>query len=140
LSKEQRPTVPFVLSLISGIFTLIGGFTMTYLGTFRFNALRLEFMERLAMRGYRYAFAAGPGFFPQLVSFVGILGIIFGVIVIVSAVMLNRRPRQHQIWGVLILIFSILSVFGGMAGYLVGLVLGILGGALAIAWKPSPAS
>lgn len=57
-----------------------------------------------------------------------------------SAVMLNRYPRQHQTWGIVILIFSILGVFGGMAGYLVGLVLGIVGGTLAIAWKPSATS
>jgi hypothetical protein len=85
LSNEQKPTVPFVL-------TLIGGLTVTYVGVWRFG-----FMERM-MRGYRYAFAAGPGYFSPFVSFMGMLGIIFGVIVIASAVMLNRQPRQHQTW------------------------------------------
>jgi hypothetical protein len=134
LSNQQKPTVAFVLSLLSGILTLIGGLTVTYVGVWRFG-----FMERV-MRGYRYAFAAGPGYFSPFVSFMGMLGIIFGVIVIVSAVMLNRQPRQHQTWGVLILIFSILGIFGGMAGYIVGLILGIVGGALAIAWKPPTTS
>ena len=82
--------VPFVLSLISGIFTLIGGLTVTYLGMWRF-----EFMGRL-MRGYGYAFAAGPAYFSPFMSFMGMLGIIFGLIIIVSAVMLNRRPKQHE--------------------------------------------
>jgi uncharacterized membrane protein YjgN (DUF898 family) len=109
---------------------------MTYVGTLRFGISRFDFMER-AMRGYRYAFAAEPISNYPFVSVMGILGIIFGVVVIASAVMLNRQPQQHQTWGILILIFSILSVFGGMGGYLVGLVLGIVGGALAIAWKPS---
>ena len=82
--------VPFVLSLISGILTLIGGLTVTYLGMWRF-----EFMGRM-MRGYGYAFAAGPGYFSPFMSFMGMLGIIFGLIVVVSAVMLNRRPKQHE--------------------------------------------
>jgi len=82
--------VPFVLSLISGILTLIGGLTVTYLGMWRF-----EFMGRL-MRGYGYAFAVGPGYFSPFMSFMGMLGIIFGLIVVVSAVMLNRRPKQHE--------------------------------------------
>ncbi len=131
LSKEQKPTVPFVLSLIAGILTLIGGLTVTYLGRLRF-----DYMLRMT-RGYRYVFASEPGVLSSFVSFIGILGIVFGAVVIVSAVMLITRPKQHQIWGVLILIFSILSLFGGMAGYLLGLILGIVGGTLAIAWKPS---
>ncbi len=131
MSKEQKPTIAFVLSLIAGILTLIGGLTVTYLGRLRF-----DYMLRM-MRGYRFAFASEPGVFSSFVSSIGILGIVFGVVVTVSAILLFVRPKQHQIWGVLILIFSILSLFGGMAGYLLGLILGIVGGTLAIAWKPS---
>jgi hypothetical protein len=130
LRNEQKPTVAFGLSLVSGILTLIGGLTVTYVGLRRF-----EFMDDV-MRGYRYAFAAGPGYFGQFISFMGVLGIVFGAIIILGAVMLNRQPGQHQTWGVVILIFAILSIFGGMAGYLVGLIFGIVGGALAIAWRP----
>jgi len=134
LSNEKKPTIPFLLSLIAGILTLIGGLTMAYVGLWRF-----DFMGRM-MRGYGYAFAAGPGYFSPFMSFAGMLGIIFGLIVIASAIMLNQRPTQHTTWGILILVFSILGIFGGLAGYLVGLILGIVGGALAIAWKPPTAT
>ena len=107
---------------------------MAYVGLWRF-----DFMGRM-MRGYGYAFAAGPGYFSPMMSFAGMLGIIFGLIVIASAIMLNRRPTQHTTWGILILVFSILGIFGVLAGYLVGLILGIVGGALAIAWKPPTAT
>jgi hypothetical protein len=130
LSNQKKPTVPYALSLIAGILTLIGGLTRMYLGVWRF-----EFMRQM-MRGYRYAFAAGPGLFSPSISFAGMLGIIFGLIVIAGAIMLNRRPAQHTTWGILILVFSILGIFGGLGGYLVGLILGIVGGALAIAWTP----
>ncbi len=130
MSNEKKPTVPYALSLIAGILTLLGGLAMAYVGVRRF-----DFMGRM-MRGYGYAFAAVPGFFSPFMSFAGILGIIFGLVVIASAIMLNRRPAQHTTWGILIMVFSILGIFGGLGGYLVGLVLGIVGGALAVAWKP----
>ncbi|MFX0202705.1 MAG: DUF6114 domain-containing protein, partial [Candidatus Hodarchaeota archaeon] len=62
-----------------------------------------------------------------------------GVIVLLSAVMLYRNPMSKTTWGVLILIFSILSVVGG-GGFLVGMILGIIGGALGLAWKPREAT
>ncbi len=67
----------------------------------------------------------------------GILGLIFGAIVIISALMLNSRPEQHSTWGSVIVLFSVLSIFGSaMGGFGVGLVLGLIGGVLAITWKP----
>ena len=66
----------------------------------------------------------------------GVLGLIFGAIVIVSALMLNSKPEQHQTWGSLIVLFSALSIFGSaMGGFGVGLVVGLIGGILAIIWK-----
>ena len=103
---------------------------MAYVGLMRY-----EFMGQM-MRGYGYAFAARPGYFSPFMSLAGMLGIVFGLIVIASAIMLNRQPTQHTTWGILILLFSLLGIFGGLAGYLVGLILGIVGGTLAIAWKP----
>ncbi len=63
---------------------------------------------------------------------------IFGAIVIISAVILNSKPEQHSTWGTLIVIFSVLSVFGSaMGGFAIGLILGLIGGILAITWKPA---
>ena len=71
-------------------------------------------------------------------GFFGVLGVVFGAIVIISAIMLNSKPREHSTWGMLIVIFSVLSIFGGaMGGFGVGLVLGLIGGILGITWKPT---
>ncbi|MFQ5712208.1 MAG: DUF6114 domain-containing protein [Candidatus Geothermarchaeales archaeon] len=59
------------------------------------------------------------------------------LIVIYAAMMLNSKPAQHVTWGTLILIFSVLSVLGSWAGFGLGLILGIVGGALAIGWRPA---
>jgi uncharacterized membrane protein len=59
-----------------------------------------------------------------------IITLVFGIIVIVCALMLYRRPQRHGMWGILIIIFSALS------GGIIGVVLGLVGGILAIIWKP----
>ena len=46
----------------------------------------------------------------------GILGVVFGAIIIISAIMLNGKPQEHTMWGMLIVVFSVLSIFGGAMG------------------------
>ncbi|OFX15015.1 hypothetical protein A3K71_05450 [archaeon RBG_16_50_20] len=85
------------------------------------------------MMGPGFGMMGGLGFG----FFAGLLGLIFGAIVIISAFMLNSKPQEHTTWGMLIVIFSVLSIFGSaMGGFGIGLVLGLIGGALAMAWKP----
>lgn len=80
-----------------------------------------------------------PGSLPRLVSGIvggiGLFGLVSGVIVLASAVLLLAVPNQTRTWGVLILVFSILS-FLGLGGFVIGAVLGIVGGILALRWKP----
>lgn len=65
-----------------------------------------------------------------------ILGIVFGVIIIISAVMLYVNPEQHQLLGALIIVFSVASIFSCMGGFGIGLILGVIGGIVAIFGKP----
>jgi len=80
-----------------------------------------------------------PGSIPNLVSGIvgtmGLFGLVSGVIVLVSAVILLTGPSQRRTWGVLILVFSVLS-FLGLGGFIVGAILGIVGGILTLRWKP----
>ncbi|MFQ5998323.1 MAG: DUF6114 domain-containing protein, partial [Candidatus Bathyarchaeia archaeon] len=45
------------------------------------------------------------------------------------------NPAQNKAWGVIILVLSIISIVIG-GGFAIGFILGIIGGALAIAWHP----
>ena len=63
------------------------------------------------------------------------IGLVCGIIVIIGAFMLNTRPLEHVTWGTLVLIFSAVSLIG-MGGWFIGAILGIIGGAFAISWKP----
>jgi hypothetical protein len=134
MSETEKPAIAFILSLIGGIFILLGGGMMSMMGSFM-GSYGYEMMG-----GNRWGGMMRPGF--GMIGFafgaLGILGLIFGVIVIISAIMLNRRPEQHSTWGILILVFSVLSIFGSaMGGFGIGLILGLIGGILALTWKPS---
>jgi len=78
-----------------------------------------------------------PGWnFEGIAYAMGILGIIFGIIIIAVAVLLYTNPAQHELWGALIIVFSVISVISCMGGMGIGLLLGIVGGISAILWKP----
>ncbi len=131
---EEKPTAAFILSLVAGVFILLGGGMMTMIGSWMGN-YGYGMMGRYAGWGGMM----GTGFDMMGFAFgaMGILGLIFGAIVIISALMLNSRPEQHSTWGSVIVLFSVLSIFGSaMGGFGVGLVLGLIGGVLAITWKP----
>ena len=135
---EDKPTTAFIISLIAGVFIILGGGLMSMLGYGMMGMMGRDYGGFGGMMGPGFGMM-GPGFGMMGFAFgmIGILGLIFGVIVIVSAIMLNGKPQEHATWGTLILIFSVLSLLGSAGGFGVGLILGIIGGVLAITWKSS---
>ncbi|MEM3733232.1 MAG: DUF6114 domain-containing protein [Candidatus Bathyarchaeia archaeon] len=119
--EKEKPTAAFIISLISGIFIILGGFaTIVMMGTWGWMMGRM-------IHGW---------FMPRIFVWIGFFGLISGIIVVISALMLNFKPENHVAWGTLILLFSVLSIFGGAGGFAVGLILGVIGGILALTWKP----
>ncbi len=124
-----------MLSLVAGVFILLGGGMMTMIGSWMGN-YGYGMMSRYVGSGGMIG--TGYGMMGFALGAMGILGLIFGAIVIISALMLNSKPEQHSTWGSVIVLFSVLSIFGSaMGGFGVGLVLGLIGGVLAITWKPT---
>ncbi|HZD43897.1 MAG TPA: DUF6114 domain-containing protein [Methanomicrobiales archaeon] len=114
---DDNPIIAIILSIIGGILILINGIIILAVGTF--------FLPFGAA-----AYAA------SIVIAVGVWGIICGIIILFGSYVLYNRPvRNHVLWGVIIIIFSILSFFAG-GGFIIGAILGIIGGAVAIAWNP----
>ena len=85
-----------------------------------------------------------PWVFPTLpgsdnnatVSFatIAVIGLICGALVLLGAVMLHTKPENRKAWGIMIIVFSIPSVVTG-GGFIVGFILGIIGGAKAFRWN-----
>ncbi len=67
---------------------------------------------------------------------VGSGGVVTGGIVLGSAILGCIYPEKLQIFGVVGMIFSILSLIGAFGGLIIGMLLGIVGGALCAAWGP----
>jgi hypothetical protein len=59
----------------------------------------------------------------------------FGIVTLVGAIILYTRPEKARGWGITILVASAVNLLFGMGGLLASL-LGITGGALALAWRP----
>jgi len=116
---SEKPTAGFVVSLIAGIFILLGAIFMMVLSS---------------MIG-GFALGVGAGAAAGLFLIYGAVGLIFAILVLVGAVMLWMKPQSHVAAGVIILLFSLFSIISG-GGFIIGLILGIVGGILGIVWKP----
>jgi len=63
------------------------------------------------------------------------LGLLEGMIICTLALLLLVYPRLSVILGAFIIILSVISIFGAFGGLIIGTLLGMLGGTLAVAWK-----
>ncbi len=85
----------------------------------------------LATVGFSFAFG-GVG------AIVGIVGLVFGLIVILGSVMFYQKPESHTMWGVIILILAIIDL-PGFWGFGIGSLLAFIGAILALVYKPQMA-
>ncbi len=126
---REKPTVAFILSLIGGIIILLTAL-LVLASSF---VIREEELKRLLpveidVENLR-----------SIVQIAGLVGIVSGILVIVGAIMINSgKLRRVKIGGIIAIIFSIASIFAG-GGLFIGLILGLIGGILALIWKPKEA-
>jgi hypothetical protein len=63
-------------------------------------------------------------------------GLMIGALVLLGAVMLFLRPANSKVWGLMVAVCSVPSVITG-GGFIVGVFLGVIGGATALSRKKS---
>ena len=125
------PKTAGLLSLAGGIVMVLGGVILIGVASFVIPHLDLSNvtvpagMDRTSL----------PGLISGVLTVMGGFGLVCGAIVLVSATMLLARVGTRRTWGILILVFSVLS-FVGLGGFILGAILGITGGVLALRWKP----
>jgi hypothetical protein len=111
--RDSRIALSFVFGLVGGL--LVVTVILVY--------LPFVFSPYGGYYGY-----SGP-FFYGLVGIV--MGLVSGVLVIVGATMSFVRPAQGVTWGIVMVVFGALSLFG-FGGFGIGMALSVTGGALAI--------
>jgi hypothetical protein len=117
MSQSEKPTKAFTLSLIAGILIVCNAVTVGIAATW-----------------FPWIFPTLPGSDNNAtVPFANItaIGLICGALVIFGAIMLHIKPGNKKAWGIMIIVFSIPSVITG-GGFIVGFILGIIGGAKAL--------
>ena len=130
-SASDYPKVAGVIALAGGLIIVLGG--VIFIGASAFILPHLNYGNLTVPHGlYR---AALPGLISGIVGVMGAFGLVCGSVVLVSSTMVLAKVWEPRTWGVLILVFSILS-FIGLGGFVVGALLGIIGGVLALRWKP----
>jgi hypothetical protein len=121
--------IAFILSLIAGILILISGI---------FWLVDPSLFDYIGLSGFR---ASVNGFFdifgtyPPYPSLIGGLGILFGIIVLIGAYYVYLPAAYELLGGMIVLIFSIISLMTG-GGFVIGTILGIIGGILGMARTP----
>ena len=121
MSQKGKPTKAFTLSLAAGILIVC-------------NAVAVG----VAATWFPWIFPTLPGSVDNAaVPFVNIaaIGLICGASVLFGAIMLRARPVNKRVWGAIVMVFSIPSVITG-GGFIMGFILGIIGGVKALKLKP----
>jgi hypothetical protein len=117
----EKPTAAFVLSLLAAIFIIIGGLFYVVVSSWIGGAL-----DFIGMGGWGYSFVI-----------IGVLGMVWGILTLIGAVMINSgEPSKVKTGAILVLIFSIISWFGAAGGFFIGFLLGLIGAILGLTWKP----
>lgn len=103
---EWRRSRPFA----GGVLLMVSGLLIAY--------VPLHFATELLLIGGAFTF----------------IGLLFAVLVFLTGVFALYRPEFSTMIGVIGIAMSILSIFGALGGLVVGMLLGIVGGNLCVAW------
>ncbi len=98
------------------------------------NAIGLALVARYAI-GIMPTLPGSSGNDPALFYTLSAVGLILSLFVLFGALMLRVKPAKKRVWGTMIVVFSLPSVILG-GGFIVGFILGIIGGVKAFKWKP----
>lgn len=129
--SNRSPQGAFALSLAAGILMLLGG-GLFYLW---FGGAGFGYGTFGGMMGGYYGMMDGYGAPFGSMDGLVFIGLVAGVAVTIGALLLNSRPAERTTWGALILLFSLIG-FLGMDGFFLGSLLGVIGGGLALSWRP----
>ena len=117
---SEKPTRAFNMALAAGVLIIT-------------NAVLLGVVAKWFI-GIMPTLPGSSGNDPALLMGLATVGLVLGVIVLLGAVLLQIKPANKKAWGVMVIVFSVPSVIMG-GGFIVGFILGIIGGKIAFSGK-----
>ena len=121
MNQNDKPNKAFILSLVAGILIIIN---TTILG-----------IATTWFPGIIPALPGSSGNDTTILYQLTAIVLIFGILVLIGAIMLQIKPIKKKAWGIIIVVFSIPSVITG-GGFIIGFILGIIGGKSTYSRKP----
>jgi len=130
-ATNEYPRTASILALVGGTIITLSG--VLFLAVSTLILPNLSYSNLNVPQGLPAS--SIPGIVSGFVGLMGVFGLVTGALVLVSSVKLLTNSGDRRTWSILVLVFSLLS-FIGMGGFVIGAVLGIVGGALVLRWKP----
>src|SRR5438445_8343350 len=126
----EKPTAATILSIIGGVFIVIGGLTIATVGSL------------ISIFGSSGNFTvnnqtANPTQFGQSVATLGYIGVAMGIVTIIGGIMMYSKPTSAKTWGIIVLLLSLFSWITTLGGFFIGFLLALIGGILGITFKSS---
>jgi len=120
---EEKPTAAAVLSMVGGALVVAGGFA------------ELAYAAYLSNLG-NFAFGTSERPAGGIYYVLGGLGILLGIVIVVLGTRLLSHPDDNVTMGVLVIVFAVVSLASFWGGFVVGFPVAVVGGVLAVLWKP----
>ncbi len=114
------PRGAHLLSLIGGILILIDAIVV---------------LIAFAVLGTALA-SFGLGAFGAIIIALAGIGVVFALLIIFGALRIKSQPTSAHTWGIVIILLALISFLGG-GGFYIGSILALIGGILAVVWKPT---
>lgn len=141
-SKESETgySAPIVLSVIAGALILTGAL-LPLIWYYMPTGMGMNMMmQGRGMMGMYYGWSR-EWWWQQQLQYLGIpyaiVGLVSGSLVILGSIMLGNKGYWHRAWAILILASSIVSLLS-MGGFIIGSILGIIAGSLALSRSSKP--
>ncbi len=125
----ERLNLAFAFSLVAGVLILLNAIIL--LSMPMFYAMPTGYGGEPEYCGHMMCWMRPYFWFGYWAWIYIAIGIISGIVVLISSLMLRSRHEEKTLWGTLIVVFSVLSILSG-GGFFLGLVFGVLGGILAL--------
>jgi hypothetical protein len=104
-----RPVAAGVLTILGGFFIIIGGLLFALVGAV------------FAIFG--------------IVSGIFLWGLFAGFLTLIVGLLMIAVPSGHTVWGILAILLALVSIPVAFGGLLLGFLLTLIGGILAVTWK-----
>lgn len=116
------PSTAYWLSVIGGILIVLDGV--------------VAIAEAIALRSLVESIVPGAS---GILIGLGALAVLFGLIIVFLGLRIKSNPALARRSGIVIILLSLVSFLGG-GGFFIGLILGLIGGILAVTWNPPMAT